>query len=242
MTEPAAAPTPRLIGLVTDDARTYAANRRAELVAFEAERGPRMTTREWLRTVAAIEGRTGQEASALADAVLARAGLGPGAPQTIGALHAQQLAALALAETAVIIAKEPAAFVVVVPQPPIPWPYRNEIRRLAASMLAGAEVVLHAYAAWELLPLVEHDFIVNASGGAIAAPPGHRTVMARVYGTGAPYEAWRAALEATGVLVAGGPIAHVLAVPEGMGPREVLAAAHDAGLDVLEVREAFDEV
>jgi len=233
--------TPRLIGLVTEDVRGYAASRNAEIVAFDAPRGARVSLREWLRTVAAIEGRSARESAALADAMIARAALGVGAPQLVGALHAGQLAALAIAEIAIAIADDPSQHVVVVPQPPIPWPYRNEVRRLAAALLAGAEVVLHATAAWELLSLVEADFIVDGSGQSIAPPPRARTVLARVYGTGAPYDAWRAALEATGVIVAGGPISHVLAVPEGMSAREVLAAAYDAGLDVLEVRDAFEK-
>src|SRR5689334_1501939 len=87
--------TPRLIGLVTDDVRGYAAARNAEIVTFEAQRGARVSLREWLRTVAAIEGRTARDSTALVDATLARAALGAGAPQTIGALHAGQLAALA---------------------------------------------------------------------------------------------------------------------------------------------------
>lgn len=39
--------------------------------------------------------------------------------------------------------------------------------------------------------------------------------------------------------MAGGPIAHVLTAPESIGAREVLAAAYDAGIDVLEVRETL---
>lgn len=233
--------TPRLIGLVTDDVAAYVRSRNAECVDFEARRGARVSPRQWLSTAAAIAGRSARDAASLADALLARAGLGIGAPVTIGALAPHQHAALAIAEVAVVIADDPTSAVVVVPQPPMPWPQRNDVRRLAAALLSGAEVVLHAFVAWELLPLVEPDFIVDRSGGSIAPPEGTRTLLVRVFGVGAPYDAFRAALEAKGIMIAGGPIAHVLAAPKGIGPTEVLAAAFEAGLDVLEVREAFEK-
>src|SRR5207245_3840115 len=117
--------TPRLIGLVTDDVAGYVRSRDAECVEFEAQRGPRMSPREWLSTVAAITGRRARDAASIADALLARAGLGLGAPVTIGALAPDQNAALAIAEVAVVIADDPGSAVVVVPQPPLPWPHRN---------------------------------------------------------------------------------------------------------------------
>jgi hypothetical protein len=239
--EPQPAPeaaTPRLIGLVAEDIGPYVARRNAEVVAFDAPRGARLSPRQWLETVAAMEGMSRRPAAALVTAVLERSGLPTGG--TIAALVPLQRAVLAIAEAAVVIARDPSSHIVVVPQPPAPWPYRNDLRRLAASLLSGAEVVLQARGAWELLPLVEPDFIVDASGCSIAPPEGKRALLVRVFGEGEPYRAWRTALEVLGVLVAGGPIAHVLAAPLGVGPREVLAAAHRSGLDVLEVRDAFE--
>ncbi|GAC1352829.1 MAG: hypothetical protein NVS3B20_09790 [Polyangiales bacterium] len=237
------APTPRVIGLVADDVREYAqlqAGSRPEIVAFDAPRGPRVSPRAWLETVAAIAGCNRREVTSVADAIFHRAGFGASTPTMIGFLDPAQRAALAIAEVAVAIAHDPASAMVIVPQPPLPMPYRNDLRRLSTMLLDGAEVVLHALAAWELLPLMDPEFIINASGESIAPPDGSRTLLLRVFGRGEPYRAFRSSLEAKGVLFAGGPIAHVLAAPKAIGPSEVLAAAFEAQIDLLEVRDAFE--
>ncbi len=228
-----------LSGLVLDDPVAWARGRGAELVDFTAPRGPRMTPRAWLEAVAAIDGRGRREGAALADAILRRAGLSAYANATNSTLGPLARAALAIAETSVAIARAPEKHDVVVPEPPLAWPHRHEVRKLATELLAGANVFLHARDAAELAPLVDRASIVDAAGRALAPSAGHRAIVVRVYGWGEPYDAFRKALDALGVKVAGGPIAHVLTAPESIGAREVLAAAYDAGIDVLEVRETL---
>lgn len=227
----------RVTGLVADDVRAYAASRNAEVVAFHAPRGGKVSVQSWLEAVAAIEGRTRSEARALAKTTIERAGL-IGAP-LIGGLHVYHRIALALAEAAVSFGNQP-SMVVVVPEPPVAWPARTDVRRQAASLLEGVELVLHAREAWELTPLMPIESIVDGAGERLAPASGARSIIARVYGEQEQYDAWRAALDALSVTVRGGPIAHVLQAPEGVTPAKILAAAYEAGLDVLEVRDAFD--
>jgi hypothetical protein len=226
-----------LRGLVSEDPVAWARRRGAELVEFGASRGARMTPRAWLATAAAIDGRSRRDAAALVDAVLRRAGLSSLANAQISGLPSFGRAALAVAEIAVAIARAPSEHEVVVPEPPLPWPHRHELRRLATELLSGATVILHARNVGELADLVPRESIIDTATG--AAHEGPRSVLVRVYGWGEPYETFRRALDERGVTIAGGPIAHVLSVPEGFGAREVLALAFDAGLDVLEVRAAF---
>jgi len=228
-----------LSGLVVDDPVAWARRHGAELVDFAAPRGPRLSSRAWLETVAAIEGRSKRDGAALVDAIVRRAGLSAFANGAISSLTPFARASLAIAETAVAIAAAPDKHEVVVPEPPIPWPHRHDLRRIAIELLSGANVRLHARDAAELAPLMERAAIVDGAGRALAPETGQRAIIARVYGWGEPYDAFRKALEELGVTVAGGPIAHVLTAPEAIGAREILVAAFDAGLDVLEVREAM---
>ena len=230
----------RVLGLVADDPRAYASAHGALLVDFDAPREARTDVRSWLEAAAAIEGYSAREGKALVDAIVTKAGLVAVASGWVSALGPPARAVLAVAEAAVVAHRHGGEITVVVPEPPIAFPARNELRRLAASLCAGCEVVLHAREAFELVPIVGVDFVVDESGGSIAPPVGMRSIHARVFGAGEAYEGWRAALTKLGVHIAGGPITHVLAAPEGVGPRQILAAAHEAGLDVLEVRDAFD--
>ena len=232
--------TTHVLGLVVDDPVCWAQARGAARVSFEAPRGARLDTRQWLETAAAMEGKSRNEARAIADDLRKLAGLELPTPALIGSLTPPQRCALAIAEAAVQVRCASRELTVVVPEPPLSWPLRTELRRLATRLLAGAEVVLHARAAWELTPLVAVEFIVGEDGLSFVPPPGARSIVTRVFGVGEPYVAWRAALEALGVQIAGGPIAHMLSVPNGIGPRHVLAAAYESGLDVLEVRDVFE--
>jgi hypothetical protein len=232
--------TTHVLGLVADDPVAWAQARDAVLVSFDAPRGARVETRMWLETAAAIEGKSRAAARAIADDLLQVAGLLPPTPSMIGSLGPAHRVALAIAEAAVQVRCAEGEITVLVPEPPLAWPLRTELRRLATRLLAGAEVVLHAREAWELTPLVPVEFIVGADGLSFVPPPGARSIVTRVFGVGEPYVAWRAALETLGVQIAGGPIAHMLSVPNGIGPRHVLAAAYEAGLDVLEVRDVFE--
>lgn len=229
----------RVLGLIADDPRTYASTHGALVIDFHAPREARTSVRSWLESTAAIEGCSPRESHALVDATLAKSGLSAVASNAVSSLPAYMRALLALCEAA-IVAHRNADLVVVVPEPPIPWPTRGDLRRLATTLLAGCEVVLHAREAFELVPLVGADFVVDESGGSIAPPAGTRSILTRVFGVGDAYEGWRKALDELGVQIAGGPIAHVLAAPTGVGTREILAAAHRAGLDVLECRDAFE--
>jgi hypothetical protein len=233
-------PPTHVLGLVVDDPVAWAEARSAVLVSFDAPRGGRVDTRTWLETAAAIEGKSRSEARALAEDLSQVAGLLPPTPPMIGSLGVTHRASLAIAEAAVQVRCADRELMVVVPEPPVAWPLRTDLRRLATRLLAGAEVVLHAREAWELTPLVAVEFIVGADGLSFVPPPGARSIVTRVFGVGEPYAAWRTALEALGVQIAGGPIAHMLSVPDGIGPRHVLAAAYEAGLDVLEVRDVFE--
>ena len=201
-------------GLVVDDPIAWAKRRGAEIVEFAAPRGPRLTARAWLETVAAIDDRSKRDGAALVDAILRRAGLSAYAKVAISSLGPASRVALAIAETAVAIARAPEKHDVVVPEPPIPWPQRHEVRRLALELLAGANVFLHARDAAELAPLMERSAIVDSGGRALAPAAGQRAIVVRVYGWGEPYDAFRKALDELGVTVAGGPIAHVLTAPE----------------------------
>ena len=230
----------RVLGLIADDPRVYAEAHDAWMVDLVAMRGVRIAVRTWLRTAAALEGYSPREGNALVEALLAKSGLLPAALSTVDTLGVNGRALVALAEAALLAHRASFAVTIVVPEPPIGWPARAELRRAAMALLAGAEVVLHAREAWELVPLVGADFIVDQTGGAIVPPAGARSILTRVFGTGTSYESWLAALQAMGVQAAGGPIAHILAAPSGVGPREILGAAHRAGLDVLEVRDVFD--
>lgn len=230
----------RVLGMVADDPRAYASAHDAVLVDFAAPRQARTTVRAWLEAAAAIEGCTARQTRALVEAIVSKSGLAPYAGSPVLSLPLDARAVLAVAEAALVAHRRPGEVVVVVPEPPLPFPARNELRRLAAMLCAQCEVVLHAREAAELVPIVGVDFVVDDSGGSIAPPSGMRSIHTRVFGVGEPYEAWRKKLQELGVEIAGGPIAHVLAAPEGVGPREILAAAHDAGLDVLEVRDAFE--
>jgi hypothetical protein len=87
--------------------------------------------------------------------------------------------------------------------------------------------------------LMARDSIVNAAGVSLAPAEGQRAFVLRVYGWGEPYTTLRTSLEALGITIGGGPIAHVLSVPSNVTAREILGAAFDAGIDVLEVREAI---
>ncbi len=230
-------PASQVSGVVVDDVVAFARRRNAELVPFGAADKSRLTPRVFLETVAAIDRRSRRDAAALVDSTLRRSGLSPSASTAIASLSPHARAALAIAETAVAIARDPSSFEVVVPEPPLPWPQRHELRRLALYVLGGARVVLHARDASELASLVEHASIVDGGGHVLTAPAGGRSIVVRVYGAGEPYRAFREKLEARGVVVRGGPIAHLLEAPAGFGPRDVLAAAYETDLDVLEVRD-----
>lgn len=227
-----------LRGLVAEDAASWARRNGAELVDFNALRGLRMTARTWLETVASIDGRSKRDGAALVDTTLRRAGLAAYANAAFSSLTPFSRCAVAVAEQAVALAgvHEPT---VVLPEPPLPWPHRHELRRVAIEVLSGTKLVIHARDAVELAPLMPRDSLVDAGGRTLAGKDGQRAIVLRVYGWGEPYRAFRAALEGLGVTIAGGPIAHVLAAPPEVTPREVLAAAFDAGIDVLEVREAL---
>jgi hypothetical protein len=226
---------PVVKGIVVDDPAAFAERHRAEIVAFSAPRSPKLGPQAWLSAASAMEGRGARETAALVDAILRRAGLSAYAMTPISSLPPLQRAALAIAEIAVASPNT----MVVVPEPPLAWPQRHEVRRLAVTQLASATVVLHAREAWELAALVKPHDVTDGDGRALGDASGLRAIVARTYGEGAAYEAFRTSLEEAGVRVEGGPIAHVLAVPTNFGVREVLAAAHDAGLDVLEVRDAL---
>lgn len=229
---------PRVIGLVAESARAYADRRGALEIAFDAPRGGAMRAREWLESAASIEGCSPDETRALCDTLGRQLGLPPGSTALVTALPQPQRLALALAEGAIATWAQRLPLVVV-PAPPLPWPTRHELRRLALELFAGVEVVLHARDAWELAPLVPREALVDEHDRALAEAQG-RAIVTRVYGSGEPYAAWLAALDALGVSVEGGPIAHVLRAPDGVGVREVLAAAYDAELDLLEIRELLD--
>lgn len=222
-------------GIVVDDPAAFAKRNGADVVAFGATRSPKLGPKAWLTAASAMEGRGARESDALVDAILRRAGLSTYAVTPITSLPPLAKAALAIAEIAVTAPTS----MVVVPEPPIAWPQRHEVRRLAVTLLASATVVLHAREAWELAALVAPHEVTDGEGHALGDASGQRSIVARTYGGGEAYDAFRAALEGAGVRVEGGPIAHVLAVPAGFGVREVLAAAHDAGLDLLEVRDAL---
>ncbi len=231
--------TEALRGLIAEDPADWARRHGAELVAFDAPRGDRVAVRAWLLATAAIEGRSGREAEALVDAVLRKAGLEPWARATMAQLAPLARASVAVAEIAVAIAGREASVQVVVPSPPLAWPERHELRRLATWLLAGASVTLHAFDAVELAPLVPREAIVDAAGRALWPADGRRVILARVYAWGEAYDAFRKALDERGVRVEGGPVAHVLDAPASVTARDVLAAAYDAEVDVLEVREAL---
>ena len=222
-------------GLLAEDPVAWARGKNAELVDFHAARGGRLTPSAWLEAVAAIEGRPPRDAAALVDAVLRRSGLSSLSKSSIAGLPPFARAALAVAEVAIAIAGAAEPPDVVVPEPPLSAPHRHELRRLACELLRGATVWLHARDAQELAALLPREAILDAAAG--VRHPGTRAVLVRVYGWGEPYEAFRKGLDHAGVVIGGGPIAHVLTVPDGFGPREVLALAFEAGLDVLEVRE-----
>lgn len=223
-----------LRGLVGEDVAAWASRNGAAVVDFHALRGPRMTARAWLEAVASIDGRSKRDGAALADTILRRSGLAAFATAPFSALHPHARAAVAIAEQAVAAAGL-ADVTIVVPEPPLPWPQRHELRRLALEVLAGANIVLHARDAAELAPLMPRESIAEA-GVALQSKEGERAIVVRVFGSGEPYASFRAALEALGATISGGPIAHVLTAPVAVTPREVLAAAFDAGIDVLEVR------
>ena len=226
-----------LRGLTGDDFAGWARRNDAELVDFHAIRGSRMTARVWLETVASIDGRSKRDGFAVVDAILRRSGLAAFATAPFTSLTPFARVSIAVAECAVGIAGQTGARVVL-PEPPLPWPHRHELRRMAIELLANADLWIHACDAAELAPLMPRESITDASGVSLAAADGQRAIVLRVYGSGEPYLAFREALEGLGVSVAGGPIAHVLSTPPGVTPREVLALAFDAGIDVLEVREA----
>ncbi|MGZ3448083.1 MAG: hypothetical protein ACXVEF_00705 [Polyangiales bacterium] len=228
---------PSVKGLVVDDPAGWARRNQAEIVAFAAPRSAKLGPRAWLAAASAMEGRSARETDALVDAILRRAGLSAYGQTPMTSLPPLQRAALAIAEVAVSVAARDAT--VVVPEPPVAWPQRHEVRRLAVTLLSTTKIVLHAREAWELAALVEPHEVTDGEGRALGDASGLRAIVARTYGEGEAYEAFRRALDDAGVRVEGGPIAHVLAVPSGFGVREVLAAAHDAGLDVLEVRDAL---
>jgi hypothetical protein len=221
-------------GIVVDDPAAFAKRNQADIVAFAATRSSKLGPKAWLAAASAMEGRSARETDALVDAILRRAGLSAYAVTPITSQPPLAKAALAIAEIAVGAPK-----MVVVPEPPLAWPQRHEVRRLAVTLLASATVVLHAREAWELAALVAPHEVTDGDGRALGDASGLRSIVARTYGAGEAYEAFRAALEGAGVRIEGGPIAHVLSVPAGFGVREVLAAAHDAGLDLLEVRDAL---
>jgi hypothetical protein len=232
-------PAPKILGLLAEDPAAYARAHDAVLVDFVAPRSDRMSAREWLETTAAIEGCTPREATAITDTLLGQIGAPQGKSAGMGALSPMHRAGIALAEAAVVAWAHHVSLVVV-PSPPVPWPARNDVRRLALAMLAGIDVALHAREAWELLPLVPHHALIDARGEPVAKKHDGRAFVTRVYGSGDPYAAWRTALEARGVAIEGGPISHVLRVPEGVGAREILADAFETGVDVLEVRGLFE--
>lgn len=225
----------RCEGLVVDDPVAWARREGAEVVDFSAPRGPKLTPKRWLDATAALSGRSARERDALVDAVLRRAGLSALGATPIAALAPPARAALAIAEVAVAVVGRKAT--VVVPEPPLPWPQRHDVRRLAVSLLAPARTLLHAREAWELAPLVDPEDLRDEAGRALGGAEGRRTILVRTYGHGEPYEAFRRALDESGVTIEGGPIAHVLSVPDGFGVRQVLAIAADAGIDVLEARD-----
>lgn len=223
-----------LRGLVGEDVAAWASRHGAALVDFNAVRGARMTPRAWLEAVASMDGRGKRDGAALADTVLRKSGLAAFANAPFSSLNPFSRAAMAVAEQAVAVFGDADA-TIVVPEPPLPWPQRHELRRLALEVLAGGKIVIHARDAVELAPLMPRDAILEA-GVALQSKDAERSMIVRVYGWGEPYDAFRASLEALGIKIAGGPIAHVLTAPTAVTPREVLAAAFDAGIDVLEVR------
>ena len=147
------AATPRLVGLVADTARAYVERRAAFAIVFDAPRGGSMRVRDWLETVAAIDGCSPVEARALCDTLLRQLSLPLATTPLVSSLPATHLTAVALAEGA-IAAWAQRLPLVVVPAPPLPWPARNDLRKLATELFAGVEVVLHAREAWELAHLV----------------------------------------------------------------------------------------
>lgn len=229
---------PRVVGLVADSAVAYVERRGAFAITFDAPRGGAMRLREWLETVAAIEGCTPAEARALCDTLLRQLSLPTALTPLVSSLPATHLTAVALAEGAIATWAQRLPLVVV-PAPPLPWPARNDLRKLAMELFAGVEVVLHAREAWELAHLVPREALVDEGDRPLVPERGH-AIVTRVYGSGEPYAAWLTAIEALGVTVDGGPIAHVLRAPDGVGVREILAAAYDAELDLLEIRELLD--
>jgi hypothetical protein len=229
---------PRVVGLVADSAQAYAERRGALAIAFDATRDGATRVRDWLETACAIEGCSAKEARSLTDTLLRQLGFPVASTPSIGSLPPVPRVALALAEAAIATWARRSSLVVV-PAPPLPWPARNDARRLALDLFAGVEVVLHAREAWELAHLVPADALIDERDRPLVRADA-RAIVARVYGSGKPYATWLAALEALGVAVEGGPIAHVLRAPEGVGVREILGAAYDAGLDLLEIRELLD--
>jgi hypothetical protein len=222
---PAGTPRPAR-GLVAEEPSAWARAHGADLVSFDAPRDGAISVTSWLDAACAIAGRS--RPRAFVGALLRQAGLSLRARTAVAALAAHERVALALAEAAALRVEGRA---IVVPEPPLPWPLRHESRRLALSLLAGAgEVILHARRGWEIAGLVS---AIELDGGGAASA---RSIVLRVYGGAAPYAAFREKLEALGVEVQGGPIAHVLETPEGISVREILAAASAADLDVLEIR------
>lgn len=224
-------------GLLGGDPVAWARTHGAELVDFGADRAGTATLRDHVRATLAMEqGAAG--IGAMADQLLRRARLGHLAGTRVDRLSAPARVVLALVEAAAGAAFAPRAHAVVVPEPPIPWPARHEVR-LAAMQLLRGDLVLHATDLSELLPLVPPDAIETTDGVRATAADPRGVLVVRVFAVGAPYEAFCAALRARGVRIEGGPVAHRLEGPVGFSARDVLAVAHETDVDVLEVRPAF---
>ncbi|MBK7397497.1 MAG: hypothetical protein IPJ34_14685 [Myxococcales bacterium] len=226
----------RMRGLVGGDPIAYAHAHGAEVVDFAAERQGQLSVYDHVRATLAMEpGAKG--IGAATDVLLRRARMQHLAKTRVDLLTHPARLALALVEVAAGSAFAPRTTPVVVPEPPLPWPARHELRLVAMTLLGGGEVILHATEMAELLPLVPEGAIETTEG--LRATAGEsNTLLVRVFATGAPYEAFRAALDARKVKVEGGPIAHRLSVPYGFTARDVLAIAFETEVDVLEVRPA----
>ncbi len=226
----------RVRGLLGGDPIGYARAHGAEVVLFEAERGGTAKVRDHVRAALAMEGHTDGLTLAV-ETLLRRARLANVADTRLELLTPLARYSVALVEVAAGAVFEPLRVPVVVPEPPLPWPIRHELRLVALSLFGAGDVVLHAYELEELLPLMKEDAIETMDGLRATAGDGN-TLLVRLFATGAPYEAFVAALKASRVKLEGGPIAHRLEVPYGFTARDVLAIAHETEVDVLEVRPA----
>ena len=224
---------PTISGLVRAEPHVHAARIGATVVDFDAHRGDPLTPRRWLETVVAFDGASQEGCRQVARMTLERSGLNALADLPLSRLSPFQRASLAIAEVAARSIARVAS--VVVPAPPFPLPARTDLRRLAVALLNGRDVVLHADDPSELSPLLGRAAIVDGEGRSAVVRAGVQTFAMRVWATPEPYLAWRAAVEALGATLEGGPVAHLLSLPEGTHAHMLLAAAHVHDVDVLEM-------